>query len=187
MTKKAALRPSARRSKPSADPATDEAEAVLSPDRLDYGPLPQLVGYRIRKAYSHLFQTFSEMLKDLNLAPGQYSVLMLIALNPGLNQMMVAKATGLDRSTIVPIANRFAKLGWVRRTRRRGDRRAYSLRLTPLGQSIVDRAEPIIAQHEKQLVAGLSKDERVTLMRLLEKIGEQPSSRGGPRRAPKRK
>lgn len=141
-------------------------------DTIDYGPLPALIGYRIRKAYSHLFQSFNEMLRDLSLAPGQYSVLLLIGLNPGLNQMMLAEATGIDRSTIVPITNRFAKLGWVRRTRRKGDRRAYSLRLTPLGQSILDQARPIIAEHDERLVASLSPAERQTLTELLSRIGE---------------
>ena len=131
-----------------------------------------MVGYRIRKVYSYLFQTFTDMFRPLNLAPGQYSILLLISLNPGLNQMMLAEASGLDRSTIVPIANRFAKLGWIRRTRRKGDRRAYSLRLTPLGQTIVDQAKPIIAQHEKQLVANLSKEERLMLIRLLSRISD---------------
>src|SRR5688500_57016 len=83
------------------DTAEETSDAPVR-DVIDYGPLPALVGYRIRKAYSRLFQSFSEMLKELSLAPGQYSVLLLIGLNPGLNQMMLAEATGIDRSTIVP-------------------------------------------------------------------------------------
>lgn len=139
---------------------------------VNYGHLPSFVGYRVRKAYTYLFQTFNAMLKGLSLAPGQYSVLLLIGLNPGLSQMDLAEATGLDGSTLVPITNRFEKLGWIRRTRRKDDRRFYSLRITARGQSILDSARPIIDAHERQLVSGLSERECHTLIDLLARISE---------------
>lgn len=147
--------------------AGDEA---VSPCAVDFGAMPGLVGYRIRKAYSYLFQTFTVMFKELGLAPGQYSVLLLIGLNPGLSQIELAEATGLDGSTIVPITNRFVKLGWVRRVRRRSDRRFYSLAITPSGRAILEKAQPIIEAHERDLVAALSERERVSLIELLARI-----------------
>lgn len=144
---------------------------------VDYGLLPSLVGYRIRKAYSYLFQTFTLMLRDVGLAPGQYSVLLLIALNPGLSQMALAEATGLDGSTIVPITNRFVKLGWIRRVRRKDDRRFYELRITQAGQAVLDKARPIIEAHERNLVAGLSDPECRILIELLSRITENRSVR----------
>jgi DNA-binding PadR family transcriptional regulator len=84
----------------------------------------------------------------------------------------LADAAGIDRSTIVPITNRFAKLGWVRRTRRSEDRRVYSLRLTSQGQSVLDRARPVIQAHEEQLVAGLSHAEIALATTLLARIAD---------------
>lgn len=155
---------------------------------IDYGHMPSFVGYRIRKAYSYLFQTFNAMLKDLNLAPGQYSVLLLIDLNPGLSQLAIAEATGLDGSTIVPITNRFVKLGWIRRTRRKDDRRFYALRTTPDGHAVLEKARPIIEAHERQLVAGLNEHECRVLTELLSRIGRnsiEPQSTALTRRARK--
>lgn len=153
---------------------------LLGKDTIDFGPMPTLVGYRIRKAYSYLFRTFTAMFKALGLAPGQYSVLLLISLNPGLSQMDLAEATGLDGSTIVPITNRFVKLGWIRRVRRRSDRRFYALAITPTGQAVLEKAQPIIEAHERDLVVGLSEPERVRLVELLARITDsraaQPSS-----------
>lgn len=114
------------------------------------------------------------MMKDVDLAPGQYSVLLLIGLNPGLSQMDLAAATGLDGSTLVPITNRFEKLGWIRRARRSEDRRFYSLRVTPAGQAVLDNARPIIDAHERQLVSRLTERERHTLIDLLTRISEYP-------------
>jgi DNA-binding MarR family transcriptional regulator len=158
--------------------------AAATTAEIDYGHLPSFIGYRIRKAYSYLFQTFNAMLKDLNLAPGQYSVLLLIGLNPGLSQNALAEATGLDGSTIVPITNRFVKLGWIRRSRRRDDRRFYILRMTPAGQAILDKARPIIEAHERQLVAALSAQECQMLNGLLSRIG---GNSVGPQRAASRR
>jgi len=169
---RSASRSTGRKSAPNSAARVSETGATEGVDVIDYGILPTRVGYQIRKAYSRLFQTFTAMLEDIGLAPGQYSVLLLIGLNPGLSQMALADAAGIDRSTIVPITNRFAKMGWIRRTRRSEDRRVYSLRLTSQGQSVLDRARPVIQAHEEQLVAGLSQTEIALATTLLARIAD---------------
>lgn len=169
---KSASRSTGRKSAPNSAARLSETDTTQPADVIDYGVLPTRVGYQIRKAYSRLFQTFTAMLEDIGLAPGQYSVLLLIGLNPGLSQMALADAAGIDRSTIVPITNRFAKMGWIRRTRRSEDRRVYSLRLTSLGRSVLDRTHPIIRAHEEQLVAGLSQSEIALATTLLARIAD---------------
>jgi DNA-binding MarR family transcriptional regulator len=134
---------------------------------MNHGRLFDFVGYRIKLAYSLVFQSFNEMFADLNLAFGQYSVLVLIGLNPGVSQLALAQAAGLDGSTIVPITNRFAKLGWIKRVRRSDDRRVYAVRITPSGQAILDRANLLIEQHDRQLLASFTDKERETLKALL--------------------
>jgi DNA-binding MarR family transcriptional regulator len=154
-----------------------KAPALAGDEPINYGPLPDRVGYQLRRAGSYLFRTFLAMLKDLKLAPGHYSALVLISLNPGLSQMDLAQATGLDGSTLVPITNRFVQLGWIRRGRRKSDRRLYSLRITPAGQAILDQAQPIIAAREKHLASELSQRERRALIDLLSRINDRPQRR----------
>jgi DNA-binding MarR family transcriptional regulator len=180
---KSASRSTGRKSAPNSATRLSETGTTQAVDVIDYGILPTRVGYQIRKAYSRLFQTFTAMLQDIGLAPGQYSVLLLIGLNPGLSQMALADAAGIDRSTIVPITNRFSKMGWIRRARRSEDRRVYSLRLTSQGQSVLDRARPVIQAHEEQLVAGLSQAEIALATTLLARIadGEAREPRPGPK------
>lgn len=152
--------------------AQEVASDIAERDEINYGQLPSLVGYQIRKAYSQLFQTFTDMLQEVGLAPAQYNALLLIGLNPGLSQMALADATATDRSTIVPITKRFADEGWVRRTRRTADRRLYSLRLTPSGEAILHKARHLIDAHEKEFVATLSPAERAMLRTLLARIAD---------------
>jgi DNA-binding MarR family transcriptional regulator len=108
--------------------------------------------------------------KHLKLAPGQYSALVLIGANPGMSQLDLAVAIGLDGSTLVPITNRFVKLGWIRRTRRQSDRRVYSLRITPAGQAVLDEAWPLIEQRESKLATVLNARERRELIDMLSRI-----------------
>ncbi|MFC2953854.1 MarR family winged helix-turn-helix transcriptional regulator [Marinicaulis aureus] len=159
----------------SAKPARAKPNAASEPEEeastdIEFGSLPTLVGYRVRRAGSVLFQTFSEALREEQLAPGQYSVLLLIGLNPGLSQMRLAEATGIDRSTIVPIISRFVKMGWVRRVRRKEDRRVYSLRLTPAGEALIAAAQPKVEMHEKNFAGVLTKAEKKTLIELLARL-----------------
>lgn len=164
--------PESQSKEPQGDPdgIQDESPAKGPALAIDNGHLTELVGFHIRRAYSKLFQSFNEAMSDLGIAPGQYSVLLLMSLNPGLRQSTLADAAGLDRSTIVPVITGFVKKGWVRRTRRRDDRRAYSLRLTPAGEEAIRRSQPIIEKHEALLAGDLSDDERKTLIALLDRI-----------------
>ncbi len=148
-----------------------KSDPTKMPDAsVDLGPLPQQVSYQLRRAYSYLFRTFMSSFKHLKLAPGQYSALVLISHNPGMSQLDLAAATGLDGSTLVPITNRFAKLGWIRRTRRQSDRRVYSMRITPAGQAVLDEAWPLILQRESKLATVLNASERRALIDMLSRL-----------------
>jgi DNA-binding MarR family transcriptional regulator len=151
-----------------------------SRETVDYGPLEQIFGYQLRRAYSYLYRTFIAEFRELQLAPGQYSALLLIGLNPGLSQVDLAEATGLDGSTIVPITDRFERLGWIRRTRRRYDRRLYALRITPLGEETLDKARPLIAARQRRLASILSPDERRNLIDVLSRISDGPKESSPP-------
>jgi DNA-binding MarR family transcriptional regulator len=162
----------------------DNEDSEIQPaEAIDYGPMLDFAGYRIKLAYGFVFQSFTEMFSELDLAFGQYSVLLLVGLNRGISQLALAQAGGLDGSTLVPITERFARLGWIRRIRRKNDRRYYSLRITPSGQEILDKARPLIEAHDRQLLAPLTKTERETLMTLLERItNKRVAMRVGPTR-----
>jgi DNA-binding MarR family transcriptional regulator len=171
------------RSRRPAEPAADVVAARSQIDHIDFGQLASLVGYRIRRAYGRVFQSFNEMFEPLNIAFGQFSVLTLIGLNPGLSQMALADASDIDRSTIVPITDRFVRLGWVRRTRRPEDRRVYSLRVTPTGRAVLDRAQAAISAHDEMLASGLTAEERAQLIDLLARINREQNPSLRPKHA----
>ena len=142
---------------------TDNGEISL-------GLLPDLVGYQLRLAQIALFRDFSETLGDFEITPGLFGVLVIIEANPDLKQSELAKATYLDRSTVVSVIDGLERRNLVERRAAPNDRRSNALRLTADGTALLKKLKRLVADHEKRLVSNLSADERETLVTLLQKV-----------------
>ena len=134
------------------------------------GLLPDLVGYRLRRAQVRVFNDFLASLAPFELTPGLFGVLVLIESNPGLNQSRLGAAMGVDRSTVVAVIDRLQARGLVARKPSTSDRRAHRLTLTPKGKSVLEAAIPEVRAHETRIADGLSAEERAMLLTLLEKL-----------------
>ncbi len=137
---------------------------------LDYGMLGDLLGYGLRRAQLRVFQDFAETMAPFDISPGQLGVLLLVEANRGLNQSSLAKAMGLNRSTIVAVLDHLENRNLVRRAPCPDDRRSYALLLTDNGSSSIADLRPHLEQHEARLSKGLTPDERKTLIGLLKRI-----------------
>src|SRR5262249_18468991 len=73
---------------------------------LDYGILPSLLAYRLRQAKARFSQHFAKTVGQDGITLGQFDVLTLIARNPGLTQTTLARAVGIERSTMVVVIDR---------------------------------------------------------------------------------
>src|SRR3546814_14870585 len=74
------------------------------------------------------------------LTPGQFGVLAIVVANPGLKQIELGTALGVDRSTIVAAVDKLEKRGLIERRPVPHDRRAHALTLTAEGQRVYRRA-----------------------------------------------
>jgi DNA-binding MarR family transcriptional regulator len=136
---------------------------------LEHGLLPGLLGYQLRLAQLAVFRDFERHVGSLGVSPGRVGVLALIGANPGVTQGELARAVGLDRSTMVPLLDRFEKRGVLER-RRGADRRTNGLWLTAPGRRLLAQVEQRIQAHEERIASRLSAVERRQLMALLRKI-----------------
>jgi DNA-binding MarR family transcriptional regulator len=136
-------------------------------DRLKPGPLPGLLGYRLRLAQQAVFRDFAHSVGQLS--PGRVGLLLLIEANPGVNQSRLAQAVGLERSTMVGLVDALEDKGFIER-RRGEDRRTNGLWLTPAGRTHVLQLRRRIAAHERRVATHLSAAERAQLLALLEKL-----------------
>lgn len=134
--------------------------------------LPTLVGYALRRAQLAVFADFANAMRaaDTPLTPGEFGILQIVATNDGLTQTALARALGVDRSTLVPVLNRLEEARLIERRKSPTDRRAHALALGPDGARLIERYETLVRAHEARLLAPLSSGERRQLIRLLERI-----------------
>src|SRR4051794_15124578 len=138
--------------------------------QLDYGMLPESVGYALRKAQIVVSQQFAAAVAPHDVTPGQFSVLVLIRENAGLSQSELGSAVGIDRSTMVAVIDRLEARGLVVRAPSPNDRRSYALRLSPTGEHLVQDLIPRVAGHERQIAGGLTHQEQKHLIDILNRI-----------------
>ncbi|HTR86031.1 MAG TPA: MarR family transcriptional regulator [Reyranella sp.] len=139
---------------------------------LDRGLLPSLLGYALRRTQSAVFADFAATFARAEeaLTPGEFGLLVLVERNAGLSQMTLARALGIDRSTLVPILNRLQTRGLLVRHPSPTDGRTHALGLTPAGEKALTRFAKLVKAHEKRISEGLSAAETAKLIELLEKV-----------------
>lgn len=137
---------------------------------LDFGMLPALIGYHLRLAQLAVFRDFERSVGELGVSPGRVGVLVIVEANPGLAQSRLAEAVGLDRSTLVPLLDRFESDGLLER-RAGADRRSNGLHLTTEGKRFLARVKRRVDEHETRVLERLSASERDELFRLLGRLG----------------
>jgi DNA-binding MarR family transcriptional regulator len=138
---------------------------------LDHSQLTALVGYVASRAAIVLRKDFERELGPLGLKVLDYSLMVLVASNPEVNQKQLGEALDVSAPNMAITIDRLVERGWVERVRSTQDRRAMIIHLTPAGRELVRRAQKIAATMEESTLAVLSPAERALLVELLLKVG----------------
>lgn len=131
-------------------------------------------GHLIRRAHQVSTAVFAqEMAREgLDLTPFQFAAMSVIASEPGLDQASVAARAAVDRATIGGVIDRLVDKGLMTRSVSQTDRRARVLILTDSGADTLNRVQNAIARVQDALCAGLSADERASLIALLTRVSD---------------
>ena len=132
-----------------------------------YGPLTGSLGFLLRLAQLSAFRDFYDHVGELGVRPGEMSVLMLIAENPGVRQGVLARSLMIKRAHMTKMVRAMEEEGLVRRTIPEDDRRSVELWLTEAGEARVSGLLGPFLAHEAQVPATLSRRETDQLRRLL--------------------
>ena len=138
--------------------------------KVNYDILPSLVGYNLRRAQIAVFAKFATAVAEHQVTPGQFGVLTLIGANPGLTQSALAKAVGIERSTMVAVIDGLQRAGLVERQPSPIDRRSYALALTAAGRKQTETLKKLVIDHENRALSDFSDRERATLITLLQRL-----------------
>jgi DNA-binding MarR family transcriptional regulator len=137
---------------------------------LDQSRLTHLVGYAAARASIELKKSFHRHLGPLQLKAVEFSILVLVASNPRVNQKQLGAALDVSAPNMAITLDRLVERGWVERVRSTEDRRAQHIHLTPAGKRLVARAEAIGKTMEADATRMLSAAERALLIELLMKV-----------------
>jgi len=137
---------------------------------IDFDELPNYVGFQVRRAQARIFAEFEATLKGFDFTPGSFGVLTLIRANPGITQVALAAAFGVDKSTMSPVIFRLESRGLVRREVLPSDRRCHALYFDPAGEAPYLAAREKVRAFEESVAARLARSEQKELARLLAKL-----------------
>jgi DNA-binding MarR family transcriptional regulator len=139
---------------------------------IDFDELPTYVGYLIRRTQTRIFGEFETTLADFDFTPGSFGVLTVVRANPGITQVVLAAAFGVDKSTMSPVVVRLEKRGLIRREVLSSDRRCHALYFERSAESSFVAAREKVRAFEAGIAARLTKGEQRELARLLGKLQE---------------
>ena len=142
----------------------------LQGPELMFEELDSLLGYRMRRAQGAMHRDYMASVADLALTQKQTATLWLIHANPGVSQVSIAGALGMDRATMMSVTDRLQERGLLVRKRSSVDRRRQELYLTPSGQSTLRKVKARIAEHESRFKALFKPAELAALLAALEKF-----------------
>lgn len=148
----------------------DETLDTLLGPELMFEELDGLLGYRLRRAQGAMHRDYMATVADLELTQKQTAALWLINANPGVSQVSVATALGMDRATMMSITDRLEERGMVIRKRSSVDRRRQELYLTPAGITRLRKVKARIAGHEARIKALFKPAELTALLAALQKF-----------------
>lgn len=147
-----------------------ETDKNSADDKINLGILEDIIGYQLRRAQTALFQNFGKKDYLNSITPGQFGLLVKISNNPGISQTALAKADGIERSTLGEIIDRFEERELVERRKHAEDRRAYALHLTKKGVKFLDEAIPMVFQNDDDMTQNFNPEEKAELLRLLKML-----------------
>lgn len=157
--------------------AADKPQAAprITPEgELDEAGMHGVLGYQLAQASIAALQSFAQAVgKPHDLRTVEYSVLSLIAHNPGTSPGRLASALALTKPNVTLWLDRLEARGLIERRPSPTDGRALALSATTEGARLAARATADLLVAEQQQFDRLSAAERAMLTELLHRFAAQ--------------
>ncbi|MDZ4076579.1 MAG: MarR family transcriptional regulator [Hylemonella sp.] len=150
--------------------ATRKPSPDTAIEQVDTSYLESLVGYNARRATLVIVDAFLRNMAVYGLRPVDFSVLSLIAHNPGITSRQLCTTLNIQPPNLVGMINQLQRRELITRRPHPHDGRAMGLHLTAAGKKMVKQAEVTASELEEATTARLTVAERKMLIQLLKKI-----------------
>jgi DNA-binding MarR family transcriptional regulator len=133
----------------------------------------------LRRAQRLSLALFAEECDGLDISRSQFEALIAVYEFPGLDQISLARAFGIDRSTTAQVLEVLEERGWIVRPVHPTDRRKRMLQLTGEGEKVLTAAAAAARRAEARLLQPLDDAEVAVFVRGLNVLANQTSSAPG--------
>lgn len=106
-------------------------------------------------------------LREFDLTPAQYQLLVQVRRRPGITQWQLVEAFGVTKGNVSQLVKKLEQAGLLERTRTKG---SDELSLTDAGSALLDRVMPAHDAFMDRRFAALDRDELDTLLRLVTRL-----------------
>lgn len=113
---------------------------------------------------------FHEVLRPLELEPGEFALLRAVAASDGEAQHALAERLHISPSWMVAVVDELEKRGLLERRPHARDRRVRNLYLTAAGKKLLKQAERQAEQFDREVAEQLGEADRERLLDLLDRV-----------------
>jgi DNA-binding MarR family transcriptional regulator len=132
--------------------------------------LADRLGFLLGRAHLDHRRLAAGRLSGVGLDPREFGALSVLAGDGPMTQQRLGQVMGIDRTTMVAIADALEEKGLAIRERHPTDRRAYALRATTPGRRLLGRAARATARAEDEFLAPLTERQRAQLRSMLRRL-----------------
>ena len=134
--------------------------------------ISESIGFVVSSTARVLGLSLSRALAPHSVAPAQWTILLHLWSDEGINQRELGRRIGIEEATVTRTVDRLVRYGLVERRISADDKRQYELHLTGTGRDLKESLVPIVQSLNRQATSRLSDAEFVELIRLLRLVRE---------------
>ncbi len=130
-----------------------------------------------QETYNAIISTFKTikhvalaLFGDEGFTDAQVQALELLMTNGPMLMRKMSEAMSVSPANVTGIVDRLEEKKLVQRTSRKDDRRATIIEITPEGKTLYGKVSSLKSEMIQKSLAMLTKEERITLVKLLEKF-----------------
>jgi len=147
--------------------ADDAPDDNLQDDQL------KRLNYLIRRMHQAADAFYYDETPHGDITPVQLAALRAIQFRPGIDQLRLANAIKLDRTTVAGVVLRLENKGLITRIPAAHDRRSNLLSLTADGEQLLGELLPAADRAQRRMLAKLTPDERRQFLALMVRVVDQ--------------
>lgn len=131
------------------------------------------LGYWLRFVSNHVSQAFARKIEARGVSVAEWVVMRELLDSDAMSPSQLANRIGMTRGAVTKLADKLIEKSLVTRTSDPNDGRAQTLALTARARRLVPELAKIADANDAEFFAHLTRDERVTLARVLRGIVEK--------------